>query len=287
MEIIDGRLIASRILEELKEEVHELKEELNVIPALAVIIVGNDPASKMYVNSKKKACKDIGINSEIIELPEDVSSVELIETIEELNQDSKISGILIQMPLPKHINESEILMAIKPKKDVDGFHPENAGRLLEGNPLFEPCTPSGIIYLLEQSNIEIESKKCVVIGSSNIVGKPAAIMMLNKNATVTICHSKTKEIEAVIKQADIVIIAIGKANYLKGYMLKQDAVVIDVGINRVNGSIFGDADFESVSKVARFVTPVPGGVGPMTIAMLMKNTIKAAKINNSPYMNTL
>lgn len=285
MILIDGKKIANLIKEQLRFEVEKLKLEQNIIPGLAVIIVGEDPASKVYVESKRKACEELGIYSEVIAFPEDITQMDILETIEELNHDPKISGILVQLPLPKHIDESEIISIIKPKKDVDGFHPINVGKLTINEPDFVPCTPLGVMEMLEQSGIDVEGKECVVIGSSNIVGKPTALMLLNKGATVTICHSKTRGIEGVIKRADIVIIAIGKPNFLRGYMLKQGAVVIDVGINKVDGKIVGDADFESISKVAGYATPVPGGVGPMTIAMLMKNTVKAAILNNNPYIN--
>lgn len=285
MILIDGKKIANLIKEQLRFEVEKLKLEQNIIPGLAVIIVGEDPASKVYVESKRKACEELGIYSEVIAFPEDITQMDILETIEELNHDPKISGILVQLPLPKHIDESEIISIIKPKKDVDGFHPINVGKLTINEPDFVPCTPLGVMEMLEQSGIDVEGKECVVIGSSNIVGKPTALMLLNKGATVTICHSKTRGIEGVIKRADIVIIAIGKQNFLRGYMLKQGAVVIDVGINKVDGKIVGDADFESISKVAGYATPVPGGVGPMTIVMLMKNTVKAAILNNNPYIN--
>lgn len=285
MELINGTEIAKLVKEQVKREVKKLKTEQNIIPGLAVIIVGEDPASKLYVESKKKACEAIGIYSEVIAFSEDVTQMDILETIDELNCDPKISGILVQMPLPKHIDESEIILAIKSKKDVDGFHPINMGKLAIGEPDFVPCTPLGIMELIEQSKIEVEGKECVVIGRSNIVGKPTALLMLQQNATVTICHSRTKGIEGIIKRADIVVVAIGKPNFLKGYMLKHGAVVIDVGINRLDGKVIGDADFESISKVAGYATPVPGGVGPMTIAMLLKNTVKAAKMNNNPYIN--
>lgn len=256
-----------------------------MVPGIAVVMVGEDPSSQIYVNNKKKACDELGIYSEIITFPETATQIEILETIEELNQDSKINGILVQLPLPKHINEREVISAIKPKKDVDGFHPINVGKLSFGEPEFVPCTPLGIIEMIKETGIEIEGKECVIIGRSNIVGKPTAMLMLKENATVTMCHSKTKNIEAVIKRADIVIIAIGKPNFLKGYMLKQGAIVVDVGINRMpDGKVVGDADAESVAKSAGFMTPVPGGVGLMTTAMLMKNTVKAAKLNSNPYL---
>lgn len=284
MIIIDGKAIAQKIMVELKKQVEFLKQNENIVPGLAVIMVGNNPASHIYVNSKKKACEELGIYSEIINFPDSITQIDLLETIEELNQDSKISGILVQLPLPDHIDKNEILNAIKPKKDVDGFHPINMGKLCLGEPNFIPCTPYGIITLIKETGIDTEGKDCVVIGRSNIVGKPTALSLMHENATVTLCHSKTVGIEGIIKRADIVVIAIGKPNFLKGYMLKQGSVVIDVGINRVDGKIVGDADFESVSKVAGYVTPVPGGVGPMTVAMLMKNTVKAAQLNNNPYI---
>lgn len=285
MELIKGKEVAKIIKEQVRLEVEQLKLEQNIIPGLAVIIVGEEPASKVYVESKRKACEELGIYSEVIAFSEDVTQMDILETIDELNRDPKISGILVQLPLPKHFDESEIISSIQSRKDVDGIHPLNIGKLTMGKPDFIPCTPLGVIEMLEHYNIEVEGKECVVIGKSNIVGKPIAILMLHKNATVTICHIKTKTIEAIIKRADIVVIAIGKPNFLKGYMLKQGAVVIDVGINRLDGKVVGDADFESISKVAGYATPVPGGVGPMTIAILMKNTVKAAKMNNNPYMS--
>lgn len=263
-----------------------LKENENIVPGLAVILVGDDEGSRLYVENKKKACKELDIYSEIITFAADIPQIDVLETIEELNQDPKISGILVQLPLPKHIDEKEVLNAIKPKKDVDGFHPINAGKLFHGEPDFIPCTPQGIIELIKQTGIEIAGKECVVVGRSNIVGKPTAQLLLQENATVTICHSKTKGIEGIIKRADIVVVAIGKPHFLKGYMLKPDAIVIDVGINRLeNGKVVGDVDLDSISKVASCATPVPGGVGPMTIAMLMRNTVRAAELNNNPYLD--
>lgn len=286
MIFIEGTVLAKKIKEELKKEINALKINDRIIPGLAVILVGDNPASKMYVSNKKKACDELGIYSEVINLPYNVPQIELLEIIEDLNQDPKISGILVQLPLPEHINRKEVLSAISPKKDVDGFHPINVGKLCTGNPEFVPCTALGILYLIKETGMNISGKECVILGRSNIVGKPTAMLMLQNDATVTICHSKTVGIESIIKKADIVIIAIGKPNFLKGYMLKQGAMVIDVGINRLeDGRIVGDADVESVSRVAGFLTPVPGGVGPMTVAMLMKNTVKAAKLNNNPYIN--
>lgn len=286
MVLIDGKKLAEKINAETKQEIRVLKETENIFPGLAVIVVGEDPASKIYINNKKKKCEELGIYSEVISFPKDVSQIELLETIGELNEEPKISGILVQLPLPEHINQLEVLSAIKPKKDVDGFHPISVGKLSIGKPELIPCTPQGIIELIKETGTDLTGKECVVIGRSNIVGKPAALLLLQQNATVTICHSKTKGIESIIKRADIVVIAIGKPNFLKGYMLKQGAIVIDVGTNRTeDGKLVGDADAESIAKVAGFATPVPGGVGPMTIAMLMQNTAKAAKLNNNPYIN--
>jgi methylenetetrahydrofolate dehydrogenase (NADP+) / methenyltetrahydrofolate cyclohydrolase len=275
--ILDGRKIASEIKEELKAEVSELAQKV-IAPGLAVILVGNDPASKVYVNSKKKACEEIGINSKVLEMPENATQQELEDTIEKLNQDKKIHGILVQLPLPGHIDEEKIIESIDSKKDVDCFHPENVGKLsIDVGNIF-PCTPAGIIEILKRNDIEITGKECVVIGRSNIVGKPLAIMLLAENGTVTIAHSKTKNLEEVTKRADILISAVGKAGLITKDMVKKGAVVVDVGMNRLeNGKLAGDVDFENVKEVASAITPVPGGVGPMTIAMLMRNTIISAK----------
>ena len=235
----------------------------------------------MYVNNKKNACNQIGIYSEEYALPEETSEEELLSLIEKLNNDKKINGILVQLPVPKHINEETIINAINPKKDVDAFHPVNVGKIMVGNYDFVPCTPAGVMELIKESGIEIEGKECVVVGRSNIVGKPQAMLLLHKNATVTICHSRTKNLSEKTKNADILIAAVGKPNFITGDMIKPGAVVIDVGINRVEDKkLVGDVEFESASKVADAITPVPGGVGPMTIAMLMKNTVKAALIQN-------
>lgn len=258
----------------------ELKEK-NINPGLAVIIVGDDPASRVYVNNKKKACDEIGIYSEEYALPEETSEEELLALIRKLNGKKKINGILVQLPVPKQINEETIINAIDPKKDVDAFHPVNVGKIMVGNFDFVPCTPAGVMELIDESGIDVAGKECVVVGRSNIVGKPQAMLLLHKNGTVTICHSKTKNLKEKTKQADILIAAVGKPNFITGDMIKEGAVVIDVGINRIaEKKLVGDVDFESAEKVAGAITPVPGGVGPMTIAMLMKNTVKAAIIQN-------
>ena len=258
----------------------ELKEK-NINPGLAVIIVGDDPASRVYVNNKKKACDEIGIYSEEYALPEETSEEELLALIRKLNGKKEINGILVQLPVPKQINEETIINAIDPKKDVDTFHPVNVGKIMVGNFDFVPCTPAGVMELIDESGIDVAGKECVVVGRSNIVGKPQAMLLLHKNGTVTICHSKTKNLKEKTKQADILIAAVGKPNFITGDMIKEGAVVIDVGINRIaEKKLVGDVDFESAEKVAGAITPVPGGVGPMTIAMLMKNTVKAAIIQN-------
>lgn len=256
----------------------QLKEK-GINPGLAVIIVGNDPASRVYVNNKKKACEYVGIYSEEYALDENTSQEELLELIDRLNKDKKISGILVQLPVPKHIDEETIINAIDPKKDVDAFHPVNVGKIMVGNFDFVPCTPAGVMELISESGIDPEGKECVVVGRSNIVGKPQAMLLLHKNATVTICHSRTKNLSEKTKNADILVAAVGIPEFIKGDMIKPGAVVIDVGINRVaDKKLVGDVEFESAEKVASAITPVPGGVGPMTIAMLMKNTVKAALI---------
>lgn len=278
--ILSGKTVSQRIKDELKKEVAELKEK-NINPGLAVIIVGDDPASRVYVNNKKKACDEIGIYSEEYALPEETSEEELLALIRKLNGKKEINGILVQLPVPKQINEETIINAIDPKKDVDAFHPVNVGKIMVGNFDFVPCTPAGVMELIDESGIDVAGKECVVVGRSNIVGKPQAMLLLHKNGTVTICHSKTKNLKEKTKQADILIAAVGKPNFITGDMIKEGAVVIDVGINRIaEKKLVGDVDFESAEKVAGAITPVPGGVGPMTIAMLMKNTVKAAIIQN-------
>ena len=279
--ILDGKMVSQRIKAELAEEVVKLKEQ-NINPGLAVILVGENPASKIYVNNKKKSCEEIGIYSEVYTLPEDTSEKDLLDLIDVLNNNSRISGILVQLPLPRHIDEEKVLMAIDYRKDVDAFHPVNVGKIMIGSQSFLPCTPAGIMELIAESGIELSGKNCVVIGRSNIVGKPAAMLLLQQNATVTICHSKTKNLTEITKKADIIVAAVGRANFVTADMVGEGAVVIDVGINRLpDKKICGDVDFEEVSKVASAITPVPGGVGPMTIAMLMKNTLTAAKLQNS------
>jgi len=276
--IIDGKAISQKIRSEVKAATEILIKEKGVTPGLAVVLVGDNPASKVYVGSKEKACVEMGFYSEKHVLPVTASQDELLKLIDKLNKDKNIHGILVQLPLPKQINEDLVLEAITPEKDVDGFHPYNVGRLAVGKPLFQPCTPYGMMKMLEYSNISVEGKHAVIIGRSNIVGKPIALMLLQKSATVTICHSKTKDLKAEVKRADIVVAAIGKPEFVTGDMLKEGAVVLDVGINRLeSGKLVGDVDFASAEKVASAITPVPGGVGPMTIAMLMYNTLESAK----------
>lgn len=274
--VLNGKELATKIKGELKLAVDDIKNK-NIHPGLAVVIVGNDPASRVYVNSKKKACEEIGIESFEYTLDESVKEEELIDLICKLNNDDKVNGILVQLPLPKHIDEEKIILAIDSAKDVDAFHPENVGRLMTGNPQFLPCTPAGVMELIKESGIEIAGKECVIVGRSNIVGKPQSMLLLAEHGTVTICHSKTKNLEEVIKRADILVAAVGRPEMIKGSNIKPGAVVIDVGINRLeNKKLVGDVEYESASNVASAITPVPGGVGPMTIAMLMKNTVRAA-----------
>ena len=272
-ELIDGKMISTLIKDECKEKVAEYKKQ-GISICLAVIQVGNDPASSVYVNNKKKACAYIGIDSLSYELPEETTQEELLALIEELNQKKEVNGILVQLPVPKHIDEKTIINAISPKKDVDGFHPQSVGSLCIGQPGFVSCTPAGIIELLKRTNVDISGKHCVVIGRSNIVGKPMALLMLRKNATVTVTHSKTKNLKEITKQADILIVAIGKPKFVDSSYVKEGAVVIDVGIHRnEDNKLCGDVDFDSVKTSVSAITPVPGGVGPMTIAMLMKNCV--------------
>ena len=275
--IIDGKAIAQRFKDRLKEEVRFLKEH-GIKPGLAVVLVGDNQASLLYVKAKGKACEDIGISSYQHTFHKDITAAELLWQISELNKDHKVHGILVQLPLPHHLNEEGILEAIYPEKDVDGFNPYNIGRLVIGSPLLQPCTPLGIMKLLEDTGIDLSGKEAVVVGRSNIVGKPVAIMLLQRNATVTVCHSRTHDLQEKVKSADVLIAAVGRPRMIKGEWVKQGAVVIDVGINRLeNGRIVGDVEFEEASKRASYITPVPGGVGPMTIAMLMHNTVEAAK----------
>ncbi len=275
--IIDGKAISAQIKEELKEKVAKMKEE-GMEVTLAVIQVGNDPASSVYVGNKKKACAYIGIRSLAYELEEDTSQEDLLALIEELNGRKDVNGILVQLPLPGHIDEDTVIRAISPKKDVDGFHPQSVGALCIGQPGFVSCTPAGIIQLLKRSGIEIEGKECVVIGRSNIVGKPMALLLLRENATVTVAHSRTKDLKEVTKRADILIVAVGKPKMITKEYIKEGAVVIDVGIHRnEENKLCGDVDYEDVSPVCSAITPVPGGVGPMTIAMLMNNCVESVK----------
>ena len=278
-EIIDGKAISAQIKDECKEKVAKLKAEGKEV-CLAVIQVGNDPASSVYVGNKKKACEYIGAKSLAYELKEETTNEELLELIDKLNNDDSVNGILVQLPLPKHLNEDEVLKRINPDKDVDGFHPVNVGRLSIGEKGFVSCTPAGIIQLLKRSNVDIEGKECVVIGRSNIVGKPMAMLMLRENATVTICHSRTKDLKEVTKRADILIVAIGKPKMIDASYVKEGAVIIDVGIHRVDPNskkLCGDVDYDSVEPIASKITPVPGGVGPMTIAMLMNNLVNSVE----------
>lgn len=277
-QIIDGKLISKQIKDEVKEKVSAYKAQ-GIEISLAVVLVGNDPASTVYVGNKKKACEYTGINSVSYELPEDTTEADLLELIDKLNNDDKINGILVQLPLPKHIDEDKVIKAISPLKDVDGFHPMSVGALSIGQPGFVSCTPAGIIELIKRSGADIEGKECVVIGRSNIVGKPMALLLLRENGTVTICHSRTKNLKEVCKRADILVVAIGRPKMIDKSYVKDGAVVIDVGIHRgADNKLCGDVDFASVEPVAGAITPVPGGVGPMTIAMLMNNCVNSVAI---------
>ena len=277
--IIDGKAISKLVREEIAAEVVEFKKKYDSAPGLAVIIVGNDPASQVYVRNKKRGCEEVGFYSESYELPENTTQEELIALVERLNNDDKIHGILVQLPLPKHLNETEVLLKIKPEKDVDAFHPYNVGKIMIGNYDLLPCTPAGVMILIEKSGIDVCGKKCVVIGRSNIVGKPMAMLLLHANGTVTICHSRTQNLKEICREADILVASIGKPEFVKGDMVKEGAVVVDVGINRKSdGKLVGDVSFAEVEPKASYITPVPGGVGPMTITMLLKNTLTAASI---------
>lgn len=275
--ILSGKTVSARIKENLKTEIENLKKN-GTLPGLAVIIVGEDPASKVYVGRKEAMCTELGMHSEKFALPEETTQEELVALVEKLNNDDSIHGILVQLPLPKHLDEKAVINTIRPEKDVDAFHPVNVGKIMIGDYDFVPCTPAGIMELIAESNVEIEGKNCVVIGRSNIVGKPMSMLLLHKNGTVTTCHSRTKDLKEVTKQADILVAAVGRANFVTADMVKPGAVVIDVGMNRLeDGKLVGDVAFDEVEKVAGAITPVPGGVGPMTIAMLMQNTLTAAK----------
>ena len=277
--IIDGKQISLDIKNELKEKVAKYKEQ-GIEITLAVVKVGNDPASAVYVRNKEKACEYVGINSKTLALPEETTEEELLNVVKELNEDKNVNGILVQLPLPKHIDESKVLLTIDSTKDVDGFHPVNVGKMVIGEDTFLPCTPAGIIEMIKRTDIDIEGKHCVIVGRSNIVGKPMAMLMLKENATVTIAHSRTKDLKEVTKRADIIVAAIGKAKFVTADYVKEGAVVIDVGMDRdENGKLCGDVDFESVSKVASAITPVPGGVGPMTVTMLLVNCLRSVELN--------
>lgn len=276
--IIDGKLVSAAVREKIKAEV----DNLNFKPGLSVIIVGENPASQVYVRNKKRAALEVGFNSNVYELPEETTQEELDSVIDKLNTDPTVHGILVQLPLPKHLDEREVTERILPEKDVDAFHAVNCGKILQGNAALLPCTPAGVMEMFDYYDIPIEGKRCVVIGRSNIVGKPMALLLLERNGTVTVCHSRTKELASITAEADILVAAVGKAKFVTADMVKDGAVVIDVGMNRdENGKLCGDVDFSSVAEKASYITPVPGGVGPMTISMLLKNTLTAAlNINN-------
>lgn len=278
-QIIDGKLISKQVREDIAADVIKFKAKYGTAPGLAVVIVGEDPASQVYVRNKKKACEEVGFYSVGYELPESTTQEELIYLIEKLNCDERIHGILVQLPLPRHLNETEVLLAIRPEKDVDAFHPYNVGKIMIGNYDLLPCTPAGVMVLLEKSGIEVAGKRCVVIGRSNIVGKPMAMLLLHANGTVTVCHSKTCDLKEICIDADILVASVGRPEFVRGDMVKDGAVVVDVGINRLdNGKLVGDVCFAEVESKASYITPVPGGVGPMTITMLLKNTLTAARV---------
>ena len=281
--ILDGKAVSASVKEQVANETAALKEK-GITPGLAVVIVGDDPASHVYVNNKKKACAQVGFHSEDYALPAQTTQEELLALVETLNKKPDINGILVQLPLPPHLDEKAVIEAIDPKKDVDAFHASNVGKIMIGDYHFLPCTPAGVMELLKSEKIDVCSKNCVVIGRSNIVGKPMAMLLLHQNGTVTICHSRTKNLKEVCSQADILVAAVGIAKFVKGDMVKEGAVVIDVGMDRdENGKLCGDVDFAQVEPKASYITPVPGGVGPMTIAMLMKNTLMAARLQNGMY----
>ena len=277
MVLIDGKKVSGEIRNRLADEIQELKKKAGKTPGLATVLVGDDPASAVYVRNKNKVCGELGFQSFEQKLSADTSEEKLLQLVGELNSNKDVHGILVQLPLPDQIDSEKILQAIDPKKDVDGFHPVNVGKLVVGNALLTPCTPTGIIALLDRYDIEISGKNAVIIGRSNIVGKPVSMLLLHRNATITICHSRTQNLEEVTRSADILVAAVGRANFVTDEMVSEGTVVIDVGINRVDGKLTGDVDFEPVSKKASHITPVPGGVGPMTIALLMENTLKAFK----------
>ena len=277
--IIDGKAISAAVRAEIKENTAALKAETGVCPGLAVVIVGTDPASQVYVRNKRRACEEVGFYSEAYELPESTTQDELEALVDKLNADPNIDGILVQLPLPRHLDEHAILLRIDPKKDVDAFHPYNVGRIMIGDYAFLPCTPAGVMELLRRSGIDCTGKECVVVGRSNIVGKPMSMLLLQANGTVTMCHSRTRDLSEVTRRADILVVAIGKADFITGDMVKEGVVVMDVGMNRrADGKLTGDVDFDTVEPKASYITPVPGGVGPMTITMLMQNTLTAARV---------
>lgn len=277
-QIISGKDVSARVKADVAAETAQLGDEKGLKVGLAVVIVGNDPASRVYVNNKKKACEEVGFKSFEYALDESTTEEQLLDLIDVLNRDSRVNGILVQLPLPKHINETAVINAISPERDVDAFHPVNVGKIMIGEYSFLPCTPAGVMELIASTGTEISGKSCVVIGRSNIIGKPMAMLLLHKSGTVTICHSKTRNLKEICLGADILVVAVGKANFVTGDMIKEGAVVIDVGMNRLeNGKLCGDVEFESAEKKASYITPVPGGVGPMTISMLMRNTLTAAK----------
>ena len=282
MQIIDGKKVSAEVKEQVKQQVLQLQAEHGITPGLAVVIVGDDPASRVYVNNKKKACELVGFRSEEYALPEKTTQEELLNLVNELNEKKDINGILVQLPLPKHLDDKVVIEAINPIKDVDAFHAVNVGKIMLGEYDFLPCTPAGVMEMLHSYDISVSGKNCVVIGRSNIVGKPMAMLLLHENATVTICHSKTVNLSEVCSQADILVAAVGRPKFVTADMVKEGAVVIDVGMDRdENGKLCGDVDFENVKDKCSYITPVPGGVGPMTIATLMKNTIKACKLQNN------
>lgn len=276
--IINGKEVSASVRAAVAAEAAQLKEEKGLKVGLAVVIVGNNPASRVYVNNKKKACEEVGFQSFEYALDENTTQEQLLDLVDVLNRDSRVNGILVQLPLPAHIDETAVINAISPEKDVDAFHPVNVGKIMIGDYSFLPCTPAGVMELIASTGTEISGKSCVVIGRSNIVGKPMAMLLLHKSGTVTICHSKTQNLKEICLGADILVVAVGRANFVTGDMIKEGAVVIDVGMNRLeNGKLCGDVEFESAEKKASYITPVPGGVGPMTISMLMRNTLTAAK----------
>ena len=280
-EIISGKETAAKIRERLRAQIDQLRQK-GYQPGLAVVIVGDDPASQVYVRNKEKACKEVGIAAQTFALPKETTQQELMALIDTLNTRSDVHGILVQLPLPRHLDEHQVINAILPEKDVDAFHPVNVGKIMIGDFDYVPCTPAGVMALLEEAQIDVSGKRAVVIGRSNIVGKPQAMLLLHKNATVTICHSKTQHLEEITRQADIIVVAIGKAHFLRGDMVKDGVVVIDVGMNRLeNGKLAGDVDFDTVAPKASYITPVPGGVGPMTITMLLQNTVTACRRANN------